>query len=140
MDLGAMYPLALNNRGDVAGHCPGPFPGGSPIVWDGPACAIRRGVVEEWSCQGDEPDEYCGQVATGINERGDIVGQRFTNFATSPGPQGQSWAVIFPSQGGTILLDTGTSASGINNRGTIVGHQFAGAARTAVAWTQYGLE
>lgn len=139
MDLGAMYPLALNNRGDVAGHCPGPFPGGSPIVWDGSACAFRGGIFEQWSCQGDEYEEYCGQIATGINERSDIVGQRFTNFA-SGSSRGQSWAVIFPMEGGEVVLDRGTNALGINNRGTIIGQQYADGSLAAIVWTRSGLQ
>ena len=129
IDLGQMYPLAINNRGDIAGHCPGPFHDPNPIWFDGSACAIRGGIFVEWSCRADERYEACGQIATDINERGDIVGQRFTTDDTFA-------AVMFPWQGGEVLLAPLMSAAGINNRGTVVGNELVGSYPAAVMWTK----
>jgi uncharacterized membrane protein len=117
--LGDLVPAAINNRGDVAGDCST----GETLA----ACAILNGERVQWTCE--EPS--CGQVASGINERGDVVGWRFS-------PDFEE-AMFFPRGGSPIVLGAQT-AEDINNAGTI-----AGRAPTAVwpsnatLWTRAGL-
>jgi len=106
--LGNIYPTAINNRGDVAGACRDGW-----IQEYMTACAIRHGVFEEWGCPKDDQYQYCDQWATGINEKGDVIGARYLE-------DDRGAALFFPHGGGEVVLGLG-AAWDINNRGTVVG-------------------
>lgn len=97
-DLGSFIPLAINDRGDMAGVCPTG------------ACVRRDGAVTPLV------SNYEFQTrATGINARGDVVGEFEADFEWGP------WIGLFwPREGGFIELGAGNPID-INKRGTIVG-------------------
>jgi uncharacterized membrane protein len=117
-ELGDFVPRAINSGGDMAGECST----GQALA----ACAIIDGVPIQWLCD----SESCGQVAAGINARGDVVGSRFS-------PDFEE-AMLFPRGAEPVILGAQT-AEDINNAGTI-----AGRAPTAVwpsnatLWTRRG--
>ncbi len=117
--LGDFVPTAINSSGDMAGECST----GETLA----ACAILDGVRVQWTC--DLPD--CGQTATGINDRGDVVGWRF-----SPNVEE---AIFFPRRGSPVVLGAQT-AEDINNAGTIAGRAPTSVwGSNATLWTRNGV-
>jgi uncharacterized membrane protein len=118
-DLGNFVPMAINNSGDMAGECST----GETLA----ACAMHGGVLTQWECEADS----CGQVARGINARGDVVGYRFS-------PDFED-AMLFPRHGAPVVLGAQT-AEDINNAGTIAGRAPTDLwPSNATLWTRKGL-
>jgi uncharacterized membrane protein len=119
MNLGSFVPTAINNRGDMAGECST----GQALA----ACAIIKGVRHQWTC--DLPE--CGQIASGINDRGDVVGWRASPDFTE--------AMLFPRRGAPVVLGAQT-AEDINNAGTIAGRAPTSVwPSNATLWTRHGI-
>lgn len=126
-DLGTFVPMAINNSGDMAGEC--------PSATGLNACAMHGGVLTVWTCGLDS----CGQGASGINERGDAAGFRFSpDFEL---------AMFFPRDGEQVVLDAApgalfgfATAEDINNAGTIAGRAPTTVSSSApTLWTNSGL-
>jgi hypothetical protein len=100
VELDDLIPNAINNKGDVAGQCPA----GQTLA----ACAIIDGVRTQWICEADD----CGQIATAINARGEVVGYRAT--------PGFEEAMLFPRRGDPVSLGEQT-AEDINDAGVVAG-------------------
>ena len=128
-DLGTFVPMAINNRGDMAGEC---------VVENRlAACAMHDGVLTVWEC---EPEiDSCAQGARGINARGDAVGWRSTPDV--------ELAMFFPREGEPVVLESPTadpfvtsSAEDINDAGTIAGRAPSALSPSAATlWTNQGL-
>lgn len=102
--LGSVQPLAINNRGDVAGQC------GDLFV----ACAIVRGRLIEWPCT----LVGCFTEARAINDKGDVVVLRDSdNFGSD--------LTVYSRRGEPTFLGENAVGNDINNRGVVVGYSSA---------------
>jgi uncharacterized membrane protein len=128
-DLGAFFPYAINNRGDMAGVC------GSPVEL-AQACARIDGAVHVIG-----PTEY--GVAFDINERGTVVGWAYRRVEDGGlAPLAFTWSL----RDGVQFLDPGDAdhsiAYAISSRGIVVGsvtYDGVGARVIAAAWDRAGL-
>ena len=119
IDLGSFVPNAINDRGQMAGSC---FEGSlnvAPCFWeDGSVSDLRDGA------------RHGG--ASGINDRGEVVGQvDLSAFVWSP----RTGTVRLPTE---LPGQSVASASVINNRGLIAGVRSPSVARELALWTRDG--
>jgi uncharacterized membrane protein len=96
-ELDTIVPVAINNKGDVAGTC----------LNIGVACALIGGDLHTYPCAGD-----CGTGVYGLNDRGDVLVNEFD-------PIDGDKATIYPSHGDPIDVIEGL-ANDINNARTVV--------------------
>jgi uncharacterized membrane protein len=114
-DLGSGVPLAINDKGQLAGRRGDPSAGVSATLWE------RDGTVVSFGAAG-----LIGE-AMDINNRGELVGRATANFV--------SYATRWSVRKGAVYLSVG-GANSINNRGDIAGYYQASEAdvNRAAVW------
>lgn len=116
--------LAINNSGDVAGVCD-TASGPRAVLWEN---GSNETAQDLGMLSGDS-----GSEASGINDRGDIVG-------TSVDEGNRHRAVLWPKGGvisdlGTLPNRTSSKALAINNQGEVVGVSEGDREEHAFVWT-----
>jgi hypothetical protein len=120
-DLGAFFPAAINNRGDIAGSC-----GDEARTWWHP-CLWQNGRVTKIG------EEWLYGAAGDVNERGEVVGQLLV------------YPFRWSAAGGTVMLPTDAGgrdvtafAQAVNNRGDVVGFRYDYERTVPMRWSPRG--